>query len=218
MKNKAFIMLFLFSLAILLLSSGSANAWQSETHAKLAEKVCRDFDCGCIPEVREGANVPDRGFRDFINHHCYDISVPCVSSKYYSCPKKNHCPAIEKMDLWLAESRNKNGCERWKDIGIAAHYFFDSKVFWHKVQDESYNKCHEPFEAKAEKKFESGDGSNWTIKQCGAEENYTNMIRYVNEFEEILQKNGAPEKVADAPLLPECGFWCRLKAWLVSYF
>ncbi len=206
-----------FFLAMILAASG-ALAWQSETHAKLAEKVCMDFGCGCVSEIREAANMPDRDFKDFINHHCYNISVGCDSSKDWICPKKNHCPALEKMNSWLAESRNDTGCRKWRDIGIASHYFFDSRVFWHKVQNEDYPGCHEPFEGKVEKKFEAGDGSNWTIGQCRTEENYENMVRYVDEFEEILENNGAPAKTADVPLLPECGWWCMVRAWLSSYF
>lgn len=207
-----------FALLGLILFSSGAFAWQWETHSTLAEKVCRDFDCGCIPEIRDAAVIPDRDFKDFINHHCYNISINCTSSKYYDCPKKNSCPALEKMQFWLSESQSKTGCERWKDIGIASHYYFDSRVFWHKTQGEDYNKCHEPFEGKVEKKFDANDGNNWTIESCGASENYGNMVQYVGEFEKILAYNGAPQKVADAPLLPECGWWCRTKAWLSAIF
>lgn len=216
-----------------------AFAWQSETHAKLAEKVCLDFDCGCISDVREGAVAPDREFRDFINHHCYlqnrsvsevlkglklagefhdNISAPCEPSEYYSCPKKDSCPALEKMRFWLSESRKDTGCGRWRDIGIAAHYYFDSRVFWHKVQNENYDKCHEPFEGRVERKFEAGDGSNWTIEACGAKENYGNMVLYVNDFEAILAETDAMEKAQNVPLLAECGFWCRISGWIRLVF
>lgn len=220
-------------IVLILLIMPAASAWQWETHSTLAEKVCRDFDCGCITEIREGAITPDKEFNDFINHHCYNISESCVSSKYYDCPKKNNCPALDKMQFWLDESKKASGCEKssrecsklsdtscqkWKDIGIASHYYFDSRVFWHKTQGEDYNKCHEPFEGAVEKKFEANDGSNWTIDTCGTSENYSNMVRYVSEFENILADNGAPRKVADAPLLSECGWWCRLWMWLTSYF
>ncbi len=196
-------------LAIVLIIS-PASAWQWETHSKLAEKVCRDFGCECISEIREGAIAPDKEFKDNINHHCYNLLSPCEPSKYYSCPKKNGCPALEKMNLWIAESRNKADCARWRDIGIASHYFFDSKVFWHKVQDEDYTKCHELFEGKVEKKFDENDGSNWIIEACGAEENYTDMMQYVSDFEVILSEKSGDVKVQDTPLLPECGWWCRL--------
>ncbi|VVB59903.1 Uncharacterised protein [uncultured archaeon] len=224
MKKAAFLAFVVF-----LLIHQSASAWQWETHSTLAEKVCRDFNCSCISEIRDAAVIPDRDFKDNINHHCYNLSIPCKPSKYYSCPKKNSCPAIEKMEDWLSKSQNENGCNRssrscsklsdtscqkWKDIGIASHYFFDSKVFWHKVQGESYSDCHEPFEAAVEKKFESGDGSNWTIEQCGAEENYSNMVGYVKEFENILENSSASQKAQDTPLLPECGWRCKLRNWV----
>ena len=47
-------------------------------------------------------------------------------------------------------------CERWKYIGIASHYFFDSKCFWHQVTNENYSNCHKPFEDQA------GDVFNYT--------------------------------------------------------
>ncbi len=199
----------------------------------LAEKVCRDFDCGCIEEIRDAAVIPDRDFKDNINHHCYNLSVFCEPSEYYTCPKKNSCPALEKMNYWLTESEKAQGCEKssrecsklsetscqkWRDIGIASHYYFDSRVFWHKVQNEEYYKCHEPFEGKVEKKFEANDGSSWTIDACGAQENYANMVSYVNDFEQILADNGAPRKAADTPLLPECGWWCKFRIWLSAIF
>lgn len=234
MKRAALFLVFFFTLSLF---SSALSAWQWETHSRLAEKVCRDFNCGCIEEMRDAAVIPDRDFKDFINHHCYllnrsvsevleglklagefhdNISESCTPSDYYTCPKKNNCPALEKMDYWISAAQGKSGCEHWRDIGIASHYFFDSKVFWHKVQNEDYYKCHEPFEGAVEKKFEANDGSNWTIDVCGASENYSNMVGYVKEFEAILANNGAPEKVNDAPLLPECGRWCRLRAWIAS--
>lgn len=229
MRQNAFMALIFFAFV---LTAPPAFAWQSETHARLAEKACRDFSCSCISEIRDAATIPDREFRDNINHHCYfqqpetlkgleirndfhdNLSTSCAPSKYYDCPKKNDCPALEKMERWIAESKGKNGCEKWKDIGIASHYFFDSKVFWHKVQNEDYYKCHEPFEGKVEKRFEGGDGGNWTIEACGAKENYTNMVGYVNDFENLLQEDIGIKKIEDTPLLPECGVWCRIKAWL----
>lgn len=203
---------------LMLLVSSGASAWQWETHSTLAEKVCRDFGCGCIAEIRDAAVIPDRDFKDTVNHHCYNVSEPCAPSEYYTCPKKNSCPALEKMEKWLSESRGKTACERWKSIGIASHYYFDSRVFWHKVQSEDYDKCHEPFEGDVEKKFEANDGSGWTIDACGASENYANMVQYAGEFEEILADNSAPPKIQDAPLLPECGWWCRFWDWLSAIF
>ncbi len=212
MKKAAFL-----TFAVLLLIHQGASAWQWETHSTLAEKVCRDFDCGCVAEIRNAAIIPDRDFRDNINHHCYNVSESCNSSKDYTCPKKNHCPALQKMESWINAAQNKQGCEKWKNIGIASHYFFDSKVFWHKVQNEDYKECHEPFEGAVEKKFEANDGSNWTIEACGAEENYRNIVEYVKEFEDILTKRGE-EKKEETLLLPECGWWCKVRIWLLVIF
>ncbi|MBU4246679.1 MAG: hypothetical protein ABIF85_01975 [Nanoarchaeota archaeon] len=229
----------ILAFVLTLLVSSDAFAWQWETHSTLAEKVCRDFNCGCIEEIRDAAVIPDRDFKDTINHHCYllnrsvsevlkglkligefhdNLSVSCEPSEYYDCPKKNNCPALEKMQFWLEKSEKALGCEQWKNVGIASHYYFDSRVFWHKTQGEDYNKCHEPFEGKVEKKFDANDGSDWTITACDAQENYANMVSYVNDFEHILAASGAPEKVADAPLLSECGRWCKLWMWLSALF
>jgi len=196
----------------------AASAWQWETHSTLAEKACRDFDCGCIEEIRDAAVVPDRDFRDNIRHHCYNLSVPCVSSEYYDCPKKNDCPALEYAQNWLSDSHSKTGCEKWKSIGIASHYFFDSKVFWHKTQGEDYYKCHEPFEGKVGKKFENRDGSAWVIEACGAKEDYSNMVQYVADFEAMLAEKEGFKRTGDVPLLPECGWLCRIFRFVLSLF
>lgn len=214
MRNIVFVMLLILCQSLI----QPSFAWQWETHSALAEKACRDFDCGCISEIRDAAIVPDRDFRDNIRHHCYNLSVPCVSSGYYDCPKKNDCPALEYMEKWLVQSQNKSGCERWRDIGIASHYFFDSKVFWHKTQGEDYYKCHEPFEGKVEKKFETLEGSAWVIEACGAKENYPNMNQYVADFEAILAEKEGLQKAQDAPLLPECGWLCRVIRFVMSLF
>ena len=46
------------------------------------------------------------------------------------------------MNEYLESASKKTSCDRWRDIAIASHYFFDTKVFWHNVQKENYFKCH----------------------------------------------------------------------------
>lgn len=210
--------LFAFLLLILFFLSSPSYAWGSITHAALAEKVCSDFNCTCVAEAREGANVPDNTFKDFINHHCYNTSASCPKSEdgLWKCPAKNNCPAYGKMSQWLFAAKNATGCERWRNIAIASHYFFDTKVFWHSVQDENYYACHEPFETKVNGKFREGTGG-WTVYQCGISVNASEFGPWVQEFEEKIDFE---EKAQDVLLFRECGWWCRfvdeITGWLIS--
>lgn len=210
MKN-----LFAFLFVFLFLIAAPANAWWNSTHSALAGKVCADFNCSCESEVAVGANIPDDVFKDFINHHCYNMSLECPESEdgMWKCPTRNHCPAYTKIDFWLEEAKKSAGCERWKDVAIASHYFFDTKVFWHNVQDENYFKCHEPFERKVNEKFLEGR-KGWTVSQCGISVGYAEFEPWVREFEE---KIGFEEKAEDAPLFQPCGWWCRVKNVITRY-
>ena len=51
----------------------------------------------------------------------------------WQLPVLNDCPALDKVSSWLDSASKKNGCARWHDIGIAFHYFLDSKEFWNNV-------------------------------------------------------------------------------------
>ncbi|NOQ55584.1 MAG: hypothetical protein GQ477_02130 [Nanohaloarchaea archaeon] len=92
--------------------------------------------------MMEWSNIPDTVFKDMINHHDYDINKDCPESDFWTCPTKNDFKASRKVQEYLDSARQKEGCSRWKDIAIASHYFFDTKVFWHNVQDEDYFMCH----------------------------------------------------------------------------
>ncbi len=197
---------FLFLLVFL---TPASYAWGSVTHAALAEKVCADFNCTCTAEARQGANMPDNTFRDFVNHHCYNASSSCPESKdgLWKCPTKDSCPAYRKMDQWLLSASNATGCERWRDIAIASHYFLDTKVFWHNVQNDSYENCHQPFESMVNENFREGE-NGWTVHQCGVSVNSSEFEPWVQEFEKKIDFEG---KVQDVPLFKECGWWCTIK-------
>jgi len=157
------------------------SAWDWDTHRFLAEKICDHYSCKCHAEIKEGSIIPDRDFRDFSNHSCYDPSK-CSPSSYWSCPYKRSCPAIDKAREWMEKAAKARECERWKYVGIASHYFFDSKCFWHQVTNEDYSNCHKPFEDEVGDKVISSGLSDWTVCKCGACVSSRDFESWLQEF------------------------------------
>lgn len=175
-------------LAILL---AGASAWDGTGHEWLASRVCQDFSCGC--PTGEGAVAPDRVFRDTVNHHCYNTGWQCQDGDW-TCPVKDDCPALEKAEEWIEKAANQTGCERWYSIAVASHYFFDSKVFWHRVQQED-GRCHSGFESEVGKKLGQ---TGWQVSKCGVTLNSSEVPAWISEFEEKLKTAGIePEKPAN---------------------
>ena len=161
-----------------------AKAWDWDTHKWIAEKICNDFNCQCLSEIKEGSIIPDRDFKDFRNHVYYNPNT-CKPSPYYTCPSYFNDAALRETNYWLNKAKDASSCERWKYIGIASHYFFDSKVIWHQVINESYYGCHKPFEDKVGEKFKYGE-KNWTVCQCEQCVSYDDFLLWIEEFERKL--------------------------------
>jgi len=161
---------------ILLLTPGLS--WDWSTHRYVARQVCSYLDCGnCLDSMINGSLAPDQVFRDTINHHCYNPSAGCISGNW-TCPQRLDCPALEKADEWLTKSREDIGCQKYYDIGVAAHYFMDSKVFWHNVQNEDTS-CHTQFESQVGEQI----GNDFTVSVCGIVIDSQDFDGYIKEFE-----------------------------------
>ncbi|NOQ37403.1 hypothetical protein GQ472_00815 [archaeon] len=203
MKRNIFIML-----AILLIMVQPGYAWDWDTHEALVEQVCIDFGCGCFDEIKNGSIVPDKVFRDNFYHHCYNLSEECPESDegLWQCPTKDECPTYEKEKEWLEISKSKDGCEKWYAIGVASHYFFDSKVFWHRVQKEEYYKCHQKFERDVGDEFVKDRESivrrilialglnEWEVCACGICTTRSELMGYALDFTETLEDMGFERK------------------------
>jgi hypothetical protein len=150
----------------------------------LAEQICNNFDCGCLGDIKSGSIAPDKVFRDFRDHHYYNPSI-CTPSSYYTCPTYYDDIALEKADYWLDRARSDSGCDMWYDIGVASHYFFDSKAIWHQVRDEDYNECHKPFETEVGDKFKYGY-TDWSVCRCEECVSYSDFFPWISEFEQKL--------------------------------
>lgn len=173
------------ALIIIVLFLSSINAWDWDVHRFWANELCDYLDCGvCREHMINGSIAPDKDFKDFINHHCYDLSWDCPEGYDWDCPTKNDCPALEKADEWLLKSRSDSGCLKYYDIGVASHYFSDSKVFWHKVQREDYDRCHRPFESQV------GDRINedFEVSVCGISVTKQDMNLWLEEFKVMLYR------------------------------
>ncbi len=162
--------LFLFLIA-------PAAAWDWDAHRHLAEKVCEHYDCRCMDEIVDGSMIPDRDFKDFSSHSCY--SSPCTDGAYWDCPVRKDCPAMEKAKEWMMRAASAQGCERWKYVGIASHYFFDARCFWHQVTNEDYERCHKPFEDDVGRKIGLAE---WKVCKCDVCVSSKDFERWLEEF------------------------------------
>lgn len=184
-------------LLFLLLLSQPASAWDWDAHEWMASEVCASLDCGCEAEIVNGSTVPDRVFRDFINHHCYNLSWGCPEGDW-ECPAEDDCPALEKADEWLVFAESAEGCDRWYYRGIALHYYSDSFVFWHRVEGESYKYCHEPLETAVGEELKKEDSwlwrilgwfgieRSWQVCECGVCAEKAELEGIVRGFKELL--------------------------------
>jgi len=167
-----------FLVALLLVSI--SFSWDWDTHQWFASEICNYYNCGCMDEIRNGSIAPDRDFRDTVNHHFYDPSS-CKNSSYYRCPEKFDDIAIQKMDYYLGLASEPLDCNDWYYLGVASHYYLDSKVIWHNVQNESYDRCHEPFESKTGEFFKKGI-TEFSVTECGETVNGREFQEYKEEF------------------------------------
>ncbi len=174
--------------AFLLLAVAASHAWDWDTHQWFAEQLCNAYNCSCMDQVKEGAIAPDQVFKDTFYHHLYD-PLTCVPSPYYTCPTEYDGAAIQRMDAWLANVSTPWDCEDWYRIGVASHYFTDSKCIWHNVKNEDYDKCHKPFEDKVGEFFKKGQ-TDFSVTQCGETVYGSNFTGWGNEFIRMIEPGG----------------------------
>lgn len=143
-----------FILAFFMLIMPIAYAWKWETHEYLAEQVCEQIDWCIVDCMKNGSVAPDRDFKDFINHHVYRDCIKadaewCEGESCYDCSQGDITDdvAIRKYIHWLLEARDENEdlCLKSYYVGVASHYFFDSKDFFHQTKGES-ERSHSDFE------------------------------------------------------------------------
>jgi hypothetical protein len=176
--------------ALLLLAAVSFS-WDWDTHQWFAGELCKSYDCGCLEEIKNGSIAPDRDFRDAFYHHLYDPAT-CAPSEYYTCPTEYDAAAIIRMNAWLSNISKPWDCGDWYAIGVASHYFTDSKVIWHNVKNEDYEKCHKPFEDKVGEFFKNGQ-TDFTVTQCGETVYGSNFTEWGNAFIRRMDPNGTAE-------------------------
>jgi len=144
---------------ILLLLAAVALAWNGDTHRAIGADLCAAMNCSCPADMENGSTAPDLVFHDTARHHYYDVSWACPTSNW-TCPTKDDFVAMDWAERWLANASAATGCEREYDIAVASHYFFDSMVFWHRVQNEDSD-THSGWEGKV------GDQWGPALDYCG---------------------------------------------------
>jgi len=172
----------LIKIVILLLLVSPAISWDWTTHQYAAREICDRLECGqCLDYMLNGSIAPDKDFKDFINHHCYDPLSECPKGGW-TCPDVFDCPAIAKSVEWLDKATSDYGCEKFYDIGVASHYYLDSRVFWHRVSNEDESQCHARFESLV------GDeiSQNFSISVCSINVTKGDFEGYITGFEEQL--------------------------------
>jgi hypothetical protein len=176
-----------WSLISLLLLSVCLS-WDWPTHQYAAREICAYTGCGdCLPYMLNGSIAPDRDFKDTINHHCYEPVQTCPAGNW-TCPNRTDCPALEKAQEWLDIAGQDTGCNKAYDIGVASHYYLDSKVFWHTVSNEDYENCHAKFEHQVGLRIES----EFNLSVCGIGITKADFEGYVNDFESRIGAQNSP--------------------------
>ncbi len=172
----------LTKIVVLLLLVSPGLSWDWTTHQYAAREICNHLGCGlCLDYMLNGSIAPDRDFKDFINHHCYDPLYECPQGGW-TCPDVFDCPAIAKSEDWLAKAATDYECEKFYDIGVASHYYLDSRVFWHRVTGEDESSCHARFESLVGEEI----SQNFSISVCSINITKADFEGYVAGFEEQL--------------------------------
>ncbi|MFC2174794.1 zinc dependent phospholipase C family protein [archaeon] len=172
-------------LVVVLLLLSVAVAWDGDTHRALGAEVCEHIQCGCPEEMRNGSTAPDLVFHDTARHHYYDTTWDCPPGEWV-CPNETDKVAMDFAEQWVAAAENSTGCERDYAIGVAGHYFFDSKVFWHKVQKEKSSQ-HSYWEQKVGEAY--GEGLDYC--KYGICVTWQEFEGWKEEFNGMLGPNGA---------------------------
>jgi len=168
-------------LLALCLAPARGEAWGGATHRHIAAAACAALGCaGCAAEVADGATAPDRVFKDFINHHCYEAAWACPADESYACPLKEDCPAKKKAAAWIEKAKGEKGCARAYSLAVASHYFSDARVIWHKVQKESAA-CHKELEREVDDAVAKGE-KGWTAAACGQTAAAADIDAVVKDF------------------------------------
>jgi len=178
-------------LIILLLYTGTATSWGPIVYDNAAERICDRYDCACKDPVKNAVMIPENTFRDSPSHHCYNITP-----KYdqyivdeWKTPVSNDCPAGERMDIWLSEAKEQYGCNMWRSIGIALHYYLDSKEFWNTVILTNKS-CVRDYDTSIDEYIKYG-GQEWETCNCGictTREDYEGLLQeFIEKIKDIIQ-------------------------------
>lgn len=239
MKKKIEIILFLALFALVIVPF--AHAWKWETHQYLAEQICSLNSMTCVAdELNRGAIAPDKEFKDFFDHHAY---YDCVRQGQMIewCDFEKGCfdcsngtltdpIAFDKARLWLNNFKNDADVSvKSYDLGVATHYFFDTKVFFHQTRNEKES-CHSSFEYKVNERIKDKDYSNWTECACGKCVSFSDLEIWENDFMKFMNESKSSSVVEQlkskvarttsggSGVLPDAGFFEQVISWVKLLF
>ncbi|MFC2162327.1 hypothetical protein ACFLRF_01480 [Candidatus Altiarchaeota archaeon] len=178
-------------IAIILLAQliSSVSAWDTSTYLDAAGSICDEYDCGCQQVILDSVMLPETLFRDSPRHHCHNDSLQYGNSSidFWKTPGTSECPALGSMQAWLDRAENESGCQLWRSIGIALHYFMDSQEFWNTVV-EANKTCVSEYEEEVGEFIRFG-GDEWETCRCGVcmtNAEYKSIIAEYNEKIKLL--------------------------------
>lgn len=225
--------------ALFILVAPFVSAWKWETHEYLAEQVCNKLSINCdLSKLHDGAIAPDKEFKDFFDHHAYYDCVRqgqmiewCDFEKgCYDCSNGTLTDniAFTKARTWLNYIEvDETMPDKSYDLGVATHYFFDAKVFFHQTRNEKES-CHNAFEENVNKRIKNKDYSNWTECACGKCVSFFDFDKWEDEFVEFMRdKNSSISSPANqliskvakkvgggSGVLPDAGFFEKVVSWI----
>jgi len=173
MKFKKF-SLFILVLLVMLMP---VSAFDWDTHEYVAEKTCEEFNCHYSELVRSCSVLPDKmkevyGSEESDKHFCFSF----------------YCPAKRATKVWLEKAKFENDeMKKWCYIGIASHYFADSRAPTHQSVFRVKVKCHGESETLVGE-FVKNSTQSWNANMCGINFSDVDLHELIFDYKIIVKE------------------------------
>jgi len=172
--------------------------WGLETHKFFAKQVCNSTTSGsgcdsCATEMQGGAVYPDTVLKNSIDQHIYH---QCVDANEMWCDPGKLCQTcfegeitdsvgLDRMNEALARAKTADGCTVWRNVGIAGHYYFETKLYWNNVKGET-DFCRNTYTQDIEGQIQD-DLVVFNTTRCGISVTDENITEWAIEFAGIAE-------------------------------
>jgi len=194
--------LIIACLSIIVILSYNVSAWTKITQEYMANEVCKAIpECnGHYNEIMKTYSMyPDRwyAYPFTYKYHYNTFPLKNCPTGNWACPDYYDQGALKGTALFLNESYQMQGIEKWKYIGMASHYYMESGEFWHIVRQEDYLRCHKKMEQLFDKEF-SENKTNFTICTCGVCQDSKGLFTLKNNLVRYIKNNSTPKYFPDS--------------------